>query len=833
MIGKTTSSDPHPTVDSARITPVTAAIRRALTRYRKPMAAVALCQFSLGLMAPDTGQAATLLPAESSDVTEATQNSTLEEVVVTAERREETLDKVPASLTAFSQKTMDDLHIESFSDLASIVPGLVLAPPQVYTQAQTDVAIRGIYSNGNAPTTGIYIDETPIEIRRMDNAAISGSPQPDIFDLERIEVLRGPQGTLFGSSAMGGAIRYITPQPNLEDSSGYTKAEVGYTDRGAPSYSIGVAYGAPIVAGTAGFRLSGWFHSDGGYLDIEDPYTGDIVKRNANSSHSYTLRPAFTVAPTEGLTITPAVFIQQQHTDAPSVYWTTLLPKPEDGAPVSGNLAPQPATDRLTVPSLAIKYDFGRMVLQSDTSYMRRDYVDYDDWTNLEPVLLGRVPVNPSLAGFSFRDSNIDYTRAWQQEFRLTSSDANSRINWVIGAYYRHALEGASQLAWPDLSPITELVAGQTSAQFFGVPSYVMNGQSYAGYTYFTTVDEQKAVFGQVAINIVSHLKAEIGVRVEHSVVEQQNETFAGPLNGAAFARQTLPDEVQNPVTPRFSLTYQYTDEDMVYLTAAKGYRAGGSNALNATTDSLCQPSLHALGFSSVPEQYSSDKLWSYEIGAKDSFFDRKLAIQTSAYFIDWTGIQTNLFLPSCGLGFYTNSGKAISKGLDFQLAAVPLEGLKISLNVGYTDAYYPNASYGAPTGGSAPLLIGAGDKLPNVLPWTVATTAEYQWNIGYLWSGARSYFRVDYRWLDAAPKADPNVVGYDSQTGPFPNQSYGLLNLRLGVLQHGMDLSAFVNNATRSNPLIGYNNVFYGNPLLEAGAIRPLTVGLTAMYRF
>ncbi len=129
------------------------------------------------------------------------------------------------SVTAFSQKTMDELHIQSFSDLASIVPGLVVSTPQSGVQGLTDVAIRGIFSGGNAPTTQFYIDETPGAIRRQDGAGPAGSPHPLIFDLDRVEMLRGPQGTLFGSSAMGGAIRYITPQPNLTDSSGYAKAD--------------------------------------------------------------------------------------------------------------------------------------------------------------------------------------------------------------------------------------------------------------------------------------------------------------------------------------------------------------------------------------------------------------------------------------------------------------------------------------------------------------------------------------------------------------------------------------------------------------------------------
>ena len=632
---------------------------------------------------------------------------------------------------------------------------------------------------------------------------------------------------------MGGAIRYVTPQPSLEVSGGYTRAEVGYTERGAADYAIGVAYGAPIVEGVAASRVSGQFHSDGGYVDIEDPYTGTIVNRNVNSSHSYTLRTALTIAPTDALTIMPALLIQQMHSDGPAIYWTSLLPNLDGGAAASGNLAAQPVNDRLTVPSLAIRYDFSKMRLESDTSYVRRDYVDDDDWTNLEPVLLGGAPLNPANSGYTFRDTNIDFTRAWQQEFRLTSDAKDARVNWVVGAYYRRALEGASQLAWPDLSPVTELLAHKTSEQFFGVPSYALKGESYAGYTYFTTVDEQKALFGQLWVKISRRLQAEAGVRVEHAVVEKQFETYAGPLNGSGYTSKLLPDESQNPVTPRLSLIYLYTDALMVYATAAKGYRAGGSNALNATTDAQCQPSLHALGLTSVPQQYSSDRLWSYEIGAKDSFFGRGLVMQASVYYIDWTAIQTQLGLPSCGLSFYTNSGRAISRGFDLQVATIPIEGLKLSFNAAYTNAYYPNASYGAPINGVAPVQIGAGDKVPNVVPWTATATAEYSWNIGQLWEGARAYCRADYRWLDQEPKADPNVVGYDSQTGPSPNQAYSLLNLRLGMLRDGLDLSIIVNNAMRSHPLIGYNNIFYGNPLFEAAAIRPMTAGVTALYRF
>jgi iron complex outermembrane recepter protein len=771
-----------------------------------------------------------------------TQDATkLDEIIVTAQRRAESLDKVPVSVTAYSQKTMDELHIQSFDDLASVVPGLSFTTVGTsQQQSNTDVAIRGIYSGGNSPTTGIYIDETPIAVRQNVSAGFSGSPHPDIFDLDRIEVLRGPQGTLFGSSAMGGVIRFITPQPNLQDSSGYSKAEFSYTDRGAPSYAVGLAYGAPIVQGVAGFRVSGWFHSDGGFIDIEDPYTGQILNRNANSETSYTIRPAFTYQPTENLTITPAVFIQHEHSDAPPEYWRSDLPNTEPGAFVSGygwRSPQQPVTDDLTVPSLAIKYNFAGLSLQSDTSYVDRSYFAYDDYSELLPAFFGGPPLAPALAGFNSYDLNVVWTKAWQQEFRLSSQDTDSRFNWVAGLYYRHALDGVQQVIAPDLTPLTELLFGQTSLQTYGTPDYMAGGQAFDSYSRFTTVTESKAVFGEITYEIVKRLKANIGLRIERSSVQGQQEQYGGPLQGTTYATTVLPDQKQTPITPRFGLTYQYTDKDMVYATAAKGYRPGGSNSPNATENPLCDASFKALGLNGVPNTYDSDSLWSYELGAKDSLFNDRLSFQTSVYYIDWTGIQTTVNLPSCGAFYTANRGKAISQGFDFQVEGILAQGLKASANVGYTDVYYPSAEYGATVGGVTPLLIGAGDKLPNVAPWNASVHVDYSVDIGRIWDEARSYLRVDYRWIDATPRGDPAAVGYDPAVGGAigfaPNSAYGVLNLRLGVLRGGLDLSAFVNNATNADPILGLTHASLNDSLFSATAIRPLTVGLTGLYRF
>ncbi|MDP9066083.1 MAG: TonB-dependent receptor [Pseudomonadota bacterium] len=758
----------------------------------------------------------------------------LDEITITAQRREEKLDKVPISVTAFSQKVMDDLHIRSFNDLATIVPGLIVSNPVAGFQDSSDVAIRGIFSGGNAPTTQFYIDETPVAIRSLPAAGPSGSPRPLIFDLERVEVLRGPQGTLFGSSAMGGAIRYITPQPNLHEAGGFSKADFSYTDGGKPNYEVGAAFGSPLVADTAAFRVSGWFQKLGGFIDKEDPFTGQILQRRANSSRSYVVRAAVIWAPAEALSITPAFFIQQISQKDPSTYWLTFLPHPEPNGHVSGAL-PEPSVDRLRVSSIAVKYDFSGVSFVSDTSYLQRDFVAIDDFTHgAEYILTGQPFVAGVPTSFHSYFNDKSFTHALQQEFRLSSQDPSARINWVAGLYYRRAIQGLTQYIPGSLDPVTLAFNGMTSLQYLGNPNYVIGDQVFNGYTNYETTDVSKAAFGEITLEILPRLKANVGARIDHSIIKDQHQISAGPANGLTYANKFLPDDTQNPITPRAGLTYQYTDTGMVYASAAKGYRAGGGNGATAIGNQLCNASLAALGLTSVPNSFTSDRLWSYELGAKDSLFNRRLAIQASAFYIKWNDIQTGVFLPSCAQAFTANRGKAVSRGFDLQIAAIPVEGLKLGANVGYTNAYYPNANYGAPSvTGVVPLLNAAGDKLVNVLPWTAAANAEFSHDIGALWSGSRAYMRLDYRWLGASNTQNPNVAGFDPLTGPYQDAAYSFLNVRLGAIHDGIDLSLYVENATRKDPRLSYTHDVFGDPMFYATAVRPLTAGITMFYRF
>src|SRR5882757_5253233 len=238
---------------------------------------------------------AALVPGTTlaADAAAAEEGPQISEVVVTATRREEVLSKVPISVSAYTQESMDALGIRDFTDVARYTPGV-----QIDAGQTNAISIRGISSSGGAGTTGIYIDDTPIQIR-----ALGFNPDdtlPKTFDMDRVEVLRGPQGTLFGASSEGGTVRYIMTQPSVNKASGYARAELSYTEGGTANYEAGAAYGAPIVSGTLGFRVSAWYRKDGGWIDRVAPSDPtNIIEANANHDETTVLRAAAIWTPTE------------------------------------------------------------------------------------------------------------------------------------------------------------------------------------------------------------------------------------------------------------------------------------------------------------------------------------------------------------------------------------------------------------------------------------------------------------------------------------------------------------------------------------------------------
>src|SRR5450631_2573161 len=238
----------------------------------------------------------------------------LEEIVVTATRREESINRVPISVTAFSQDMIDQKGIKDFQDIVRFTPGVTID-----ATGTNAISIRGISSSGGAGTTGIYIDDTPIQMR-----ALGFNPDdtlPKTFDLDRVEVLRGPQGTLFGAGSEGGTVRYIMTQPSVTKESSYARTEVSFTKDGDPSYEAGVAHGGPIIDNVLGFRASVWYRYDGGWINRVDPTSGAVVDKNANHANTVAARVAMLYQPVDGVQITPSLMYQNARKHDQSTYW--------------------------------------------------------------------------------------------------------------------------------------------------------------------------------------------------------------------------------------------------------------------------------------------------------------------------------------------------------------------------------------------------------------------------------------------------------------------------------------------------------------------------------
>ncbi len=509
--------------------------------------------------------------ADTDATAPATDSGQLQEVVVSAQRRTERLQDVPVSVSAYDQSAITKLDITDIRDIARLTPGL---DTTVSFGGQPVVSIRGIIWNVGAATTGIYIDDTPIQVRFVGQGETAGNAFPDVFDLDRIEVLRGPQGTLFGSGSEGGTIRFITPQPSLTDWDGHARAEMSFLQNGEPNSQFGIAGGGPIIDGQLGFRVSAYVEQDGGWID-RVPYgvDGGQVDRNANSSNTQTVNAAVTWAPTDNLKITPSLYFQRQSEADLGQYWPSLS-DPSDGRFVSGYLAPQPILDRFVLPALKISLDLGGASLYSNTSFMDRTRNLTQDYSfYVTELLTGTIAPPVGSAPTYMRNPQGQFT----QELRLQSNDQSSRLQWVAGAFFQRVTQQADQtIVSPDLGALTQAFYGGTVEQSFGV-GLLPGGISYEGFD--TTVDKQEAVFGQVDFKLTSSLTLTGGLRLSHTSFDHSNFQN-GPVNGGESGASNGSSE--NDTTPKAGISYKPVEDLMFYANAAKGFRPGGGNTPGA-----------------------------------------------------------------------------------------------------------------------------------------------------------------------------------------------------------------------------------------------------------
>ena len=814
----------------------------------------------------------------------------VEEIVVTATRHEAALSKVPVSVSAFTQESMDEKGIKDFTDVARFTPGVTI---DATGTGINQITIRGIGSSGGSGTTGIYIDDTPIQIHSLGFNA--DDTLPKTFDLERVEVLRGPQGTLFGAGSEGGTVRYILAQPSVTKSSVYARTEVGFTEGGDPSYEAGIAGGVPLVDGKLGVRGSIWYRRDGGWIDRIDPFTLATVAPKDNWDATYVARLAAKWSVTENVTLTPSFLYQHRNRNDISVFWptnrgangTTVTSDPDSHRFLNADPTGRPEPDHYFLPVLKAEADIGKVSLISNTSYYTRDDASGYDGTlyNLGyyqtnglrntncNVAAGFPPpcaANPVGTLQYLNDANYPLVdqfglhlpasvqnyrspatvtneqRTFTEEIRLQSNDPNARLTWTSGIFYQFTRQvSLEEIYDPMVDALFQALYGTTATGSSGFGSLcasgicplVKNGYSY--YNYNTGHDRQVALFGEANYEVIPRLKVTAGARIAKTAFDFTHYADGTQNGGPGFGSG---NKLETPFTPKLGVSFQADRDNLFYATYAKGFRTGGDNA--PIPRSLCIPTFQTLGLTGqfAPTTYKSDSVKSYEIGAKDKFGSLKLA--SSAYYIDWNDIQQNIYLPGCGLQFTANVGAAVSKGFDLQADWNATDSLSFESAFGYTRATYSEdlslGTSGHPVARSGDAVVGdSGVASP---PWTVSIGALYEFTAFTL----PSYFRLDYQYESKShlttaaedPGVSPTVFDRFAYTPPATT----FVTMRAGAKYRRWDVSAFVDNVFDTHPLLppgGPNSHTDADPsavasqgvLVRNYTFRPRTIGLTAIY--
>jgi iron complex outermembrane recepter protein len=730
----------------------------------------------------------------------------LEEITVTATRREESVQKVPISIGALGQDEMAELGIKNIADIAAMTPGLQYDVPNGYASTITTLSIRGMNTQVGANVVGIYLDDSPIQSRLPAYGNI-GTPLPLTFDMDRVEVERGPQGTLFGAGSEAGTVRFIPNEPGLSTYSGFAQAGLAFTQGGAPSYDIGAAGGGPIVDDKLGFRASVWDQRDGGYIDRVDPLSGQIVDRNANADEKLAGRLALALQATDTVRITPAVYYQQiDQDDSGRFFGNAYGSNASTGIFINGTFLPEVSSDKWVLPSIKVQASLPFADLTFDSSYTHRSLDLKGDGSVFYGGFFSGTGGFGNPAGVSFPTSPLDVTplhvigrlQAFTEEVRLASNQPDAFVTWVGGVFFDHRSQREYQ---------------STYTGAFGDPSfdsYYING---------LMDDNQLAAFAQADIHVTQKLTATLGERVAR--VESKERDYNG--NGIFNSGEPpvgYSSEQETPNTPRVALTYQIDNARMIYAAVAKGFRVGGGNA----------PLPDFCGIA-TPPSYKSDYDWSYEVGTKDKFFDNRLQIDTSVFHVNWFKIQ-QVVIPPCGSAYATNTGNATFNGFDLDLQGVITDRLRVNLAVGYVNAYFTNDVFIAP---GIPLVL-TGDKvgqLPQVNPpWNVNLGINYRIALSHN-DNVTLHGEYQFDSHNSGPFITqiPTSPDYYNMVGADP--SISLFKARAEYERGNADLTLYIDNIFNSHPELGAFQYPVQSNIVTNTTFRPRTLGLEARYKF
>ncbi|HUN76943.1 MAG TPA: TonB-dependent receptor [Steroidobacteraceae bacterium] len=803
---------------------------------------------------------AALVASAYADAQSAASGDQIQEVVVTATKRTTTVQTTAASITAVSAEDIAARGVVDFDTLAQSVPGISM---RTAGPGQTEFEMRGLNSaGGNTSQVGLYLDETPLS---SPAAAQVGKVliDPDLYDLNRVEVLRGPQGTLYGSSSMGGTVKFVPNAPQLGTfaASGETifsdtgsGGGINHAERGMVNLPIGDTLAVRIVGSIT--DDSGWIKrlviqdgavgvDSGAFPSVFRPanfYTAPLQEtiNGANTTEVDSVRTEILWKPTDALSITPSVMWQSSQQGAPSAVDVNDDPTHPTVPAINAHWeiydTPEPQTDNITITSLKIEYQLEPFTITSATGNWHHELYISQDATEENAAAVG-IPVydaaaggmgpsgpGPSAPGVEERDATSQFT----QELRLTSNGTGP-LQWLVGYFYQNLDSDWDEWAInPEAGPI------------LGGPNLYVD--------YQPQVITQNAEFGQLSWQPIDQFTATVGLRHYHYSLGQSNTEWGAftvyGAEGNAVPYNTYASQGASGTDPKFDLRYEFSKDLMVYATASKGFRLGGvnqpipvqplggSNAVLVANECSLQGKLLLIPISAceagvllqAPSTFSSDSVWNFEVGEKATLLDRRLTLDISGYYERWTNpqIATNL----AGFGITANGADARIYGVEGELQALLGPEWDLSVNAGYTNAEFTAASpiTGYPEGYSVP-------DIPDftasaVLHWKHEVTA----NVSLVGTLEGDY--VGTR-TDAPYGETITLLNINSYLVHLP--SYGLLNLHFGPTGDNWNASFFINNLTNKEalldpqPQIDLQMAAYARYLVN----QPRTYGLDVSYKF
>ncbi len=723
-------------------------------------------------------------------------SDTLGEIVVTATKRETTLQETPISITAQTGDELIGRGVPDIATLAASIPGVSF---QSVGPGRTNFNIRGLSdTGGSSPTVGFYLDDVPVSPPTSALSAAGKSElSPDLYDLERVEVLRGPQGTLYGAGSEGGTIRLLTNQPNPEKFDASGQIILGGTEGGGFNHGINGMLNLPLIDHELALRLVLTDRYDSGYIDriVVSPYPqytnnntvrGDVADApvaakfsDVNYTHTQALRATLLWQPGSDLSVTPAVFLQkitqggQNSIDVP----------PGNYAHYQAGNIPESFEEDFEVYSLKVRYDFGWATLQSTSSQLHVHLLNVEDVSEQWYGVF--LPYGSPF--LTTGDASEEHEQnQFSEEVRLASNKGGS-LDWILGAFYNdfndqlNYSEGSSGLIPYDGAPV---VFDDSE------PDHL----------------QQSALFGEATYAIVPDLKVTAGLRYFHYGFDY-TQNYSGLATAPPYVSSGSTSA--SGFTPKIGITYLPTQDLTLFADAAKGFRPGSANL--PIPPSFCGVDLQSLGANT----YRPDSVWSYELGEKARLMEGQVGIRSSIYYIKWSDVQQNIPL-ACGYGYTANAGTAVSKGGEFELDARVTHDLTLHASLGYTDAAITAAAPGS--------VLPVGSPLADVPKWTASSSLEYSHPLTGQYALTA---RVEDQYVGS--EFDPSAEPYPVSTRP----SYSILNARLGVERDRVSAYLFVDNALNRDAIVGFDRSEAQNSPQYARQIptRPRTFGLDVQY--